>query len=367
MTTNHGYESQGKPRILIPPQRAVSYALRSWRDCSTNKFQYTYSDPIVPFRVFRLVTSFFRFESNNKIKMMLEDISIFCLVIFLTMGIFGCTTTRHTIQNATVSLVDTSLDDLVDKLMRQQDAAFIKDGFPGALLFATGLVELAPTNYNLLATLSFLYADYALFVEDENVEYAISLFTTGTDYGLRALKVNNAKFRKAVEEGTKIPEAVKLLTKDDLKALTWYGINLSKRITLQLANPHEIIDLPDAVAAGKRAIELDPNYAWGASWNILGIFYAIVPEMCGLGGGANASREAFAKGNQVENGEFGLIDVFIARYLCPLIKDPDLFDQLLNGVIAMDPCKLGNGLCMINEMAKKKARYSLENKSKYFD
>jgi hypothetical protein len=68
---NHGYEPQGKLWTLIPPQGAGYYTpfirdnstnkllrslglitLRLWRDCSTCKFQYTYSDPMVPFRVF---------------------------------------------------------------------------------------------------------------------------------------------------------------------------------------------------------------------------------------------------------------------------------------------------------------------------
>jgi len=304
---------------------------------------------------------------TKKIMLILKCMLILCLIVFLAMGVSGCAATRTTLQNASVSFVDTSVDDLVEKLMRQNNPAIIKDGFPGALMVITGMIELAPTDYNLLATASFLYADYALFVEDENIDYAISLFKVGTEYGMRALKANNAKFRKAIDEGMKVPEAVKFLTKDDLKALTWYGINLSKRVTLQLANPDEIIDIQDAVAAGKRAIELDPNYAWGASWNILGIYYAIMPVFAGLGGGAESSKEAFAKGNKVENGEFGLIDVFIARYLCRTIKDPDLFDQLLNRVLSMDSCKLGGGLCMINELAKQKARYSLANKSKYFD
>jgi hypothetical protein len=48
---NHGYEPQGKPWILIPPQGAGYYTLRLWRDCLTYKFQYT---------------SFLKFESHNK-------------------------------------------------------------------------------------------------------------------------------------------------------------------------------------------------------------------------------------------------------------------------------------------------------------
>jgi hypothetical protein len=55
---NHGYEPQGKPWTLIPPQGAGYCTLRLWRDCSTNKFQDTYSD--LP------GYSFLKFESHNK-------------------------------------------------------------------------------------------------------------------------------------------------------------------------------------------------------------------------------------------------------------------------------------------------------------
>jgi hypothetical protein len=200
---------------------------------------------------------------TKKIKLILKGISFLSLFISFITVISGCATTRYTTQNAAVTFVDTSVDDLVEKLMRQNNPTLIKDGFPGTLMVITGMIELAPTDYNLLATASFLYADYALFVEDEDIDYAISLFKVGTDYGMRALKANNPNFRKAIEEGEKVPEAVKFLTKDDLKALTWYGINLAKRVTLQLANPEEIIDIQDAVASGMRSIELEPNYAGG--------------------------------------------------------------------------------------------------------
>jgi phage gpG-like protein len=276
---------------------------------------------------------------TRKIRQLFEVISILCLLVSLAVVLSGCTATRHTVQKTVVPMLDTSVDDLVDKLMRQKNGAFVKDGLPGALLVVTGLTELAPTNYNLLATTSFLYAVYGLFVEDGNEDYAISLYKVGTDYGLRAMKVNNSKFRKAVESGTPVYDAAKFLTKDDLKALTWYGVNLAKRVTLQLE----------------------------ANWAILGVFYAVVPAYGGMGGGADGSREAFANGNKVENGEFGFMDVMMARYYCPLIKDRVLYDQLNNRVIEMDPCKLGGGLCIVNELAKQKARYNMENKVRYLD
>ncbi len=299
---------------------------------------------------------------TKKIRLLLKSTLILCLIALLSLGVSGCTATRHTIQKAVVPMLDTSVDDLVDNLLRTKNGPFIKDGLPGALLIVTGLTELAPTNYRLLCTTSFLYAAYGLFVEDEDPEYAISLYRVGTEYGMRAMKINNSKFRKALEEGTRVPDAAKYLTRDDLKALTWYGVNLSKRVTLQLKTPEEIVDIQDAVATAKRSVELDPKYAWGANWIILGIFYAVVPAFGGLDSGPEASWNAFADGNKAEQGEFGMIDVMAARYLCPLLKDREMFDQLNNRILEMDPCKIGGGLCVLNELAKLKAKSNIEKK-----
>jgi hypothetical protein len=303
---------------------------------------------------------------TRKIRLLFESISILCLIVFLSVVLSGCAATRHTVQKTVIPMLDTSVDDLVDKLLRQKNGAFVKEGLPGALLVVTGLTEMAPTNYKLLATTSFLYAAYGLFVEDENNDYAISLYKVGTDYGLRAMKVNNSRFRKAVESGTPVYEAVKFLTKDDLKALTWYAVNLAKRCTLQLATPEEITDVQDGIAAAKRGNELDPKYFWGANWAVLGVFYAIMPLYGDLGGGQEASWNAFVNGNKAENGEFGLMDVMAARYLGPLLRDREWYDRLNNRVIEMDPCKLGGGLCVVNELAKQKARYNIEHEARWF-
>jgi len=302
---------------------------------------------------------------TKKIGLFFKDISILCLIVFLAVGVSGCTATRQTVQKAVIPSLDTSVDDLVDKLTRQKNSDFVKEGLPGALLFVTGLTELAPTNYKLLSTISFLYAVCGLFIEDEDPDYAISLYEQGKDFGMRAMKVNNEKFRKEVESGIPVYEAAKFLTKDDLKAMTWYGVNYGKRVTLQLTTPDQILGIPDFAATAKRSVELDPNYSWGVNWAILGIIYAIVPAMMDLGGGADTSGDAFANGNKAENGEFGMMDVLASRYLSPLLKDRDGYDQLNNRVIEMDPCKLEGGLCIVNELAKQKARFNLANKAKY--
>ena len=304
---------------------------------------------------------------TKKIRLLFKGISIFCLIFFLAVGLSGCTATRHAIQRTAIPMLDTSVDDLVDKLLRQKNGDFIVDGFPGALLVITGLTELAPNDYNLLATTSFLYAAYGLSVEDKDPNYAISLYRVGTEYGLRAMKVNNSKFRKALESGASVVDVVKYLTKDDLKGLTWYGANIAKRCTLQISTPEEIMDVQNCIATAKRSIELDPKYAWGANWMILGVFYALVPAFGGLGSGPEASREAFDNGNKAENGDFGMIDVMAARYLAPRIKDSKWYDELNNRVIEMDSCKLGGGLCILNEISKQKAQYNTKHKGQWFD
>jgi hypothetical protein len=295
------------------------------------------------------------------------------LAIFVFISITGCAATRHANQRAVISTLDTTVDDIVDNLLRTKNAAFVEDGLPGALLLITGLIELDPANYNLLSTTSFLYCAYGLFVEDDDPHYAISLYCVGAEYGLRAMKVNNSEFRNALESGTKLADAAKYLQKKDLKGAAWYGANVGKRCTLQLDSIEEILDIKDAVAVSKRVIEIDPNYAWGVSHLLMGILHSIMPSYLALGdgpdgrgGGPDAAKKEYALANKVMDGKFGLTDVFQARYLAPTLKDRELFDQLLTRVIEMDSCEIEGGFCLLNELAKKKAKWSMVHKTQYF-
>jgi hypothetical protein len=66
---------------------------------------------------------------TKKIKLLLEGISILFLIVFLAVSFSGCAATRHTVQNTAVTLADKSVDDLVDKLMRQKMPLLSRTGF----------------------------------------------------------------------------------------------------------------------------------------------------------------------------------------------------------------------------------------------
>ena len=71
--SNHGYEPQGKPWTLIPPQGAGYYTLRLWRDCSQSRWigigqfhlRFLLSTSVTTTYKFQY-TSFLKFESHNK-------------------------------------------------------------------------------------------------------------------------------------------------------------------------------------------------------------------------------------------------------------------------------------------------------------
>jgi hypothetical protein len=311
---------------------------------------------------------------KQRYKNTIKRVALVLLAIFVSGTISGCAATRHASQRAVISTLDTTVDDIVDNLLRTKNAAFVEDGLPGALLLITGLVELDPADYDLLSTTSFLYCAYGLFAEDDDPDYAVSLYRVGAEYGLRAMKVNNSKFRKALESGMTIADAAKYHQKNDLKGMTWYLANVGKRCTLQLDSIEETLDLKDAVATARRSIELDTNYAWGIGHILMGIFHSIIPPYLALGGGpdgsegtgSDAAKEEFALANRAMDGKSGLTDVFQARYLAPLLKDREMFDQLLTRVIEMDSCEIEGGFCILNELAKKKAKWSIDHKIQYF-
>ena len=102
-----------------------------------------------------------------KEKRFLSILSTPFLLVLLIVCFAGCTTTRHIVQKTAINTIDTSLDDIVERLMDSKNYDEIRKGLPGALLVVTGVTEMSPNNYKLLTRTCMLYCTLGLFVEDE--------------------------------------------------------------------------------------------------------------------------------------------------------------------------------------------------------
>jgi hypothetical protein len=299
-----------------------------------------------------------------KEKRLLEVLSLLFLFVFLIFCFSGCAATRHMIQKGTVSTLDTSIDDLVDKLLNTKNLGEVRHGIAGALLVVTGLTELSPNNYRMLSKCAMLYAACGLIIEDENPAYAVQLYQTGAEYGLRALKLNR-KFRKGLEQGLDYHKFVKSLGPDYVDAATWTAAAMGLKLLLTMEDAGEAMAVPHITALAGRSMELNDSYFYGLAQLLFGAIYAILPEFAQLGGGEASSRREFEAADKITGGKFLLVKVFKARFYAPLVKDMELFKKLLNETLETDSAILPNGY-LLNELAKANAKFVLEHMTDYF-
>lgn len=299
-----------------------------------------------------------------KEKRFLCILSMLFLFFFLIVCFSGCNATRHIVQKGSVNMIDTSVDDLVEKLIDSKNYGEIRKGLPGALLVVTGVTEMSPNNYKLLTRTCMLYTAYGLFVEDENPDYAVEMYDIAIDYGLRALKLDK-EFRKKFEQGLDYAECAKHLGKEYVDALAWASTAYGLKTLLTLANAAAAMDVPLISGLALKAIELDETYFYGISHIIMGIVNSILPEFARLTGGVENSRREFDAADRVGGNRFMMAKYFRAKYYCPLAKDQVMFNESLNQAIETDPAILPGGY-ILNELARVKSKFLLDRAVIYF-
>ncbi|MFZ2398083.1 MAG: TRAP transporter TatT component family protein [Smithella sp.] len=261
-------------------------------------------------------------------------------------------------------MIDTSLDDLVEKLLDSKNYGEIKNGLPDALLVVTGVTELSPNNYKLLTRTCMLYTAYGLFVEDENPDYAVEIYDIAIDYRLRALKLNK-EFRRKFEQGLEYAQCAKHLGKEYVDSLAWTSTAIGLKTLLTLANAAAAMDVPLISGLALKAIELDETYFYGISHIVMGIVNSILPEFARLTGGVENSQREFNAADRAGGNRFMMAKYFRAKYYCPLAKDQVMFNKSLNGAIETDSAILPGGY-ILNELAKVKSKFLLDRAVIYF-
>jgi len=287
------------------------------------------------------------------------------VILSLLIGLTGCASFQRMATKVGINVgVAPGVSHMIEAIKETKSGRLVEAGLADHLLIVTGMVEITEGNFRLLGEASFLYCAYGIFVEDKEPEFAKELFDIGKDFGLRALK-QNKKFRQGLESGKKISELVGYLDDAYVKHLLWTGLNIGLWIVHNMDKPEALMGMADAIALVERSIELDENFYHGAGKMFLGAYYALTPEYLGLGGGPENAQKMFNKARSVENGNFLLVDVLEARFLCTTSENQERYEELLTGVVEKEPTGI-KGIRLINELAKMKAKYYLDNKSNYF-
>jgi hypothetical protein len=283
-------------------------------------------------------------------------------VVFLVMiGMlgFGCSfMERHGVNTATPMLKG-----VVDNLMKLESAELAKEGLPGQILLISALTEFSPKNSQLLALASQAYASYGLVVEWNDPGYAIELYDIGKKYGLRALCSNNRAFEKGLKKGEHVSDLVEKITKKDVPAAFWYGLNGGLRVILEMDSPYVLAGLGDITKIFERIIVLDDAYFYYSPHLFQGAYYAISGPM--LGGGLEKAQKEFDAAFKKNQNTFLLAHVFYARYYAALALDEALFDKTVEYVLKT-PTNVLPEARLANAIAKQKAEWLKANKGRFF-
>jgi len=325
------------------------------------QFEIVFKWPISLAKIFETERSIMRIKWNQAYWMLKG-----CIILSLLIGLTGCGTFHRMATKIGIKVgVAPGVSHMIEAIKETKSGRLVEKGLADHLLIVTGMVEISEGNFRLLGEASFLYCAYGIFMEEKEPEFAKELFDIGKDFGLRAMK-QNRKFRKGLESGKKISELVDYLDEDYVKHLLWTGLNIGLWIVHNMDKPEALMGMADAIALVERSIELDENFYHGAGKMFLGAYYALTPEYLGLGGGPANAQKMFNKARAVEKGNFLLVDVLEARFLCTTNENKARYEELLSGVVEKEPTGI-KGIRLINELAKMKARFYLDNKSNYFN
>jgi tetratricopeptide (TPR) repeat protein len=148
-----------------------------------------------------------------------------------------------------------------------------------------------------LARANYLLADGWLFFDGEAARARfLKTYERGLSFAERALVALSADFKRRVQAGEKVEEAVGSVDKNGIEALYWYAANLGKwsnasGFTTVLKNKNRYQKVMERVLA------LDENFFYGAAHRALGVVFAKAPAIAG--GDMDKAKQHFDRALQI--------------------------------------------------------------------
>ena len=281
-------------------------------------------------------------------------------LIFLLIVLPSACVTSKTMTVASTALL---LEDVAKASNRQSDLKLIREGMPSYLMLIDGMVEALPDNKQLLITAAQSYASYSsAFIQDENKEYASTLYAKAKEYALRALEQNGFK-NPLSRPFDDFETGLQKTGAGDVPYLFWAASCWGSWISLNMRSMEAMAELPRVEAMMKRVLVLDETFYYGGAHIFMGVLEASKPRIAG--GDLNRARDHFLKAIALGNGSFLMAKVYYANYYAKKAFDRELYISTLENVLEI-PVAIVPELTLLNTVAHTKAKKMLDEVDEYF-
>ncbi len=223
-------------------------------------------------------------------------------------------------------------------------------------------------TYAKLAQAVYLHTDGYIAFEKNDAAY-LAGHKRGLDLAMRGLMAQSAQFEKLMNSGSKVEVAADVIERDGVPLLYWYATNLGK--WAKKKGFKEIVTQKDVIRkVVQRVYDLDPNYYHGAADRYFGAFFSVAPAFAG--GDIAKSLKHFDESKKKASYYLGTY-LLQAELYTPKKRDPAMFTNLLQQVIAAKPCDASSrgpciqkGLEAESAIEIKKAQDLLKRKGDFF-
>ncbi len=273
-----------------------------------------------------------------------------CAVAALLVMVSGCTS----MMRSGIKIAHPAIENIEVALFQQKNLDLVKKGLPGQLLLLEGMLETAPDDMLLLIMATKAYTGLGMMVEDVDPEQATTLYTRGTELGIKALK-HHRGFRNALKKGESISVACKKIkSKKFIPVLMWTASCMGANVLLNAGDPMIAIDLAAVNNMANHVAEVDGDYFYGYAHLFVGTVNSMLPAT--FGGDKQKAKKAFQTISDMNDGKFLLSKVFYARFY---VTDDNDTRAIYQSIIDTPDGQMPE-VELLNQIAKYKAEIYLE-------
>src|SRR5438128_6684954 len=290
------------------------------------------------------------------------------LVIFSS----GCAT----VKRMAINKLGDSLSESGTTYAADDDPDLVGAALPFSLKLVEGLLAQSPKHRGLLFTAASGFTEYAYVYVQQDADAMESqdldragvlrararrLYLRARDYGLRGLEAKHRGFKERLMADPKT--AVKAANKADVPMLYWTAASWGSAISVSKDHPDLIADQPVVEALIDRALELDPDFDFGAIHGFL-INYETARQG-GQGDPAARARMHFDREVELTRGQLASPFVSLAEAISVPSDNRAEFESLLQRALAVDPDARPEWRLQ-NLVVQKRARWLLSRKDDLF-